>query len=858
MKRGDWIATAILAGLLGFALTRGPGRAVPRPPRGTAVAKNAPRLGPFAIEPARITAVFGADAHAIPMDLALGVDGDLHPLSLSDVAVLPDGRVRGTFEVDLEREAITGAVTFHLEASKPATAVLAAELSLADPIAATAHALAIAVELEGGAPAFVSGVGEISDAARVSGRVAVREDDVHPLGVVSPQGPLDVRRHPTHGPDDEHGDGPMDLILSSPPARDAIADLRIAVAGTAGDLWGTLFAQGQIPTEPVHGVVTGTRRGSAHVFGLDASGAPSVRTSVDNEGRFALDVPRTVNKWYAAESLDRTSAPIVFEPGTPWDLRLDVSPGGELRVRIVDPDTQAPLTARLIVHGIDGTLDPSFGPDYRASGAGPIVDALRGEVATPLPAGRYRVSATKGIEYTVDAKTIELAGDRTVSLELHLRHVVPTPGVLGCDLHVHARPSFDTPVSVEDRVLSLAAAGVDFAVPSEHNVVGNYAPALESLELTREMSSVPGVEITTFIPYFGHFGLFPYPLDATVPPFRHTNPSAIFDAARRGDPNRILQVNHPRLSKEIGYFDAMGFDPHGRPPPRMRTDFDSIEVYNGYEMQSQERVDLVLRDYFGFLNQGRHITATGSSDSHSIQYQWAGYPRTMVDVGQAADGDLTGLNPLDVVANLKRGHAVVTSGPIVEVEARSGAKNEEIARPGDELVLRSDGASIAHIRVRAAPWVDVTSVEIVVDGAPSSRFDVPSQPTKIGNESGTLVEAAARMVRFERDLQLPLSRVSRDSQLSTTNPDSHSAGNNQGSPALSNGPKWQVADTRRHWFVVIVRGTRRIDDVLPFMPVAPMAITNPIWYQTSTIGADSSPSRAVGPGAKMSNGGRTH
>ena len=864
MKRGDWIATAILAGLLGFALTRGAGRATPRPPRGAAIAKNAPRLGPFAIEPARVTAIHAADGYAVPMDLGLVVDGDVHPVALDGVAPSSDGSVSGTFEVDLEREAIAGTVTFRLDASKPTSPVLVAELSLTDPLATAAHTLALAVELEGGAPAFVSGVGEISDAARVTGRVTVREDDAHPFGVVSAQGALDVRRHPTHGPDDEHGDGPMDLVLSSPPAREAAnADLRIALAGTMDDLWGTLFAQGQIPTERVHGVVTGTRGVRAHVFGLDASGAPSVRSVVDDQGRFALDVPRTVNKWYAAESLDRTSAPIVFEPGTAWDLRLDVSPGGELRVRIVDPDTRAPLTARLIVHGIDGTLDPSFGPDYRASGAGPIVDALRGEVATPLPAGRYRVSATKGIEYTVDAKTIELAGDRTASLELHLRHVVPTPGVLGCDLHVHARPSFDTPVSVEDRVLSLAAAGVDFAVPSEHNVVGNYAPALESLDLAREMSSVPGVEITTFNPHFGHFGLFPYPLDKTVPPFRHTNPSAIFDAARRGDPNRILQVNHPRLTKEIGYFDAMGFEPYGRPPPRMRTDFDSIEVYNGYEMQSQERVDLVLRDYFGLLNANdrrRHITATGSSDSHSIQYQWAGYPRTMVSIGKAADADLTALDPLDVVANLKRGHAVVTSGPIVEVEARSGAKNEEIAHPGDELVLRSDGASIAHIRVRAAPWIDVTSVEIVVDGSTSSRFDVASQPTKTGNESGTLDEAAARTVRFERDLQLPFSR---ESQLSTTNPDSHSASNNQGSPLHPNDPKWQVADTRRHWFMVIVRGTRRIDDVLPFMPVAPMAITNPIWYQTSTIGADSSVRSATpvrpgaGPGATTSGGGRT-
>jgi len=826
MRFVDWIAIAILTGLLGFALTHRPRRAPEAPVvhEATEVSDASHLVGrraTFAIESSRVTATFTPEGFKVPMDLELMVDGSVQPLSISDLAPLPDGSLGGSFQVDADGDASTGTIAFYLD---PTGDVLVAELAPSDPLFAAAHGLSLAVEFGGEVrPVFVSGVGEVSDAAHVSGRVAVLEDDEHPFGIVSALGPLEVRRHPTHGPDDEHGDGPMDLIVSSPPAHDGKADLRIAVSNTTANIWGALFSHAKMPVERVHGVVTGMRGPRAHVFGLDASGTPAVRAAVDDKGHFAIDVPRSVNKWYAAESLDRTSTPIVFEPGTAWDLRLDVSPGGELRVRVVDPDTHAPLTARLIVHGIDGTLDPSFGPDYRASGAGPIVDALRGEVVTPLPAGRYLVTATKGIEYSVDAKTIELAGDRTVSLELHPRHVVPTPGVLGCDLHVHARPSFDTPVSVEDRVLSLVAAGVDFAVPSEHNVVGNYAPALESLDLAHEMGSVPGVEITTFNPYFGHFGLFPYPLSAPVPPFRHTSAAAIFDAARRGDPNRILQVNHPRLSRDIGYFDAMGFDPHAaHPPSRMRTDFDSIEVYNGYEIQSQERVDVVLRDYFALLNQGRRITATGSSDSHSIQYQWAGYPRTLVNIGNAADGDLAALDPADVVANLKRGHAVVTSGPIVEVDANG-------AHPGDDLMLGPDGSVTAHVRVRAAPWVDVTSVEIVVNGVASARIDVPSQPTKVGEEPGTLEEAAARTVRFDRDIPLP------DWRLSTTNPDTRPTSFDSGTRDRNS----KTTDTRRHWFVVIVRGTRKVDDVFPFMPFAPMAITNPIWYQTSAIGADS-------------------
>src|SRR5262249_22742664 len=160
-------------------------------------------------------------------------------------------------------------------------------------------------------------------------------------------------------------------------------------------------------------------------------------------------------------------------------------------------------------------------------------------------------AATKGIEWSIDAKTIDVVSGHSLSVDLALRHVVPTPGVVGCDLHVHARPSFDSPVVAEDRVLSLVSSGIDFAVPTEHNLVGDYAPAITSPDVGREFAPVSGVEITTYAPRFGHFGLFPFPPSEKPPPYRGTNIGAIFKAAKRTDPNRVLQVNHPRLPKGI-------------------------------------------------------------------------------------------------------------------------------------------------------------------------------------------------------------------------------------------------------------------------------------------------------------------
>ena len=472
---------------------------------------------------------------------------------------------------------------------------------------------------------------------------------------------------------------------------------------------------------------------------------------------------------------------------------LDLSPGGELALRVIDVDTKAKVPARVWVHGIDGTLDPSFGPDFRASGAGPLVDTLSGELTTALPKGRYRVEATHGIEWTVDARTIEVTSGKRETLELSLRHVVPTPFLVGCDLHVHARPSFDTMVSVEDRVTTLVTAGVEFAVPTEHNIAGDYGPAVQALGLTRDFSSVTGVEVTTYGPRYGHFGVFPYPTDQKVPPFRQARAGQMFEAARKGDPSRVIQVNHPRLPKGIGYFNIAGFYAKtGVVPVRMRTDFDTIEVYNGYDIQNAAQVESVLKDWLSLLAHGRRYAATGSSDSHTVEYNWAGYPRTLVrqdDEKAGAPGHP--VDPKAIVASIKAGRSIVTSGPVLELTVDGG-------KPGDDVAVAADrDSAVAHVRVLSAPWLDVTSVEILVDGKTFHQKAIASRPTTVGAEAGTLAEAQARAVRYEADVTIPLAPGS-------------------------------------HFVVAVARGARKADDVLPFMPFSPMGFTNPVFLTRPT------------------------
>jgi hypothetical protein len=717
------------------------------------------------------------------LDLALVVDGDTRPLALDrdGLHVTPDG-LRASVPIAIEDATLEAALEIHTDAARDALLV---DL-IADPgVAVAGHTIALRAELSSeGQTVFVPGVGPIADRTTVTGGALLVDADPHPIGLLSPAGPVAIEAMLEElVPPGE----PMRVAATTPPGAPAdpkLASLCVVVAASSNVVWRTFAELAAVPTGEVHGHVAGTTD-RALVLGRDAQGIPQVRAHADDGGNFDLVAPISVVEWYAAIDPGRSSSLAYFVPGTPRDLVLDVSPGGDLHVVMVDGDGGKPLTARLLVHGIDGTVDPNFGPDFRASGAGPVIDALRGQVMTPLPSGRYRVAATKGIEWSVDAKIIDIAPGRVTEVELAPRHVVPTPGVLGCDLHVHARPSFDAPVTPEDRVLSLAAAGIDFAVPTEHNIVGDYSSAIETMNLHGEFLSVPGVEVTTYGKGFGHFGVFPYPPAQPVPPFKHTSMNAIFRVVRAGDPARYFQLNHPRLPNGIGYFANIGFDPRApRTRVHNRIDFDGIEVFNGYDSERPERVDQVLRDYWALLDFGWRYTATGSSDSHRIQFHWAGYPRTMVTVDPDPTDDPRPVDPLAVVANIKKGHATVTIGPVIEFELAGG-------HPGDE-VLTADDPIAGHVRVRAAPWIDVTRVEVVTGGRIVQSYDLPSRPTQIGPEPGTLEEAQARTVRFDQDIEV-------------------SVGPNNG------------------WVQIIARGERRMDDVLPFMPVPPMGFTNPVY-----------------------------
>jgi hypothetical protein len=475
------------------------------------------------------------------------------------------------------------------------------------------------------------------------------------------------------------------------------------------------------------------------------------------------------------------------------DADLFMPSASLLSVWVVDDDSGAPVPARVLVQpaGAAGPSDasglgvvPLLGRYDHADGAGSSVYTLTGTASVLVPPGRWRVRASRGLEYTLPESIVAVEPGASAGVLLHVARAVETPGAVACDLHLHSVRSEDSNVPLEGRVISLVAEGVEVAVATDHDAITDYAPTIERLGARALLATIVGDEITTSEPNFGHFNLFPVP---TLEPGEvaepigswHRSPAELFAAARAAEPGEeILQVNHPRMEPHIGYFGAFAFDPlTGGAAPGFSTDFDTIEVFNGLELAHLDKVEANLRDWYALLDLGLRKTATGNSDSHWLALHEVGYPRTYVFMdGVDGPGEV---KVDDFVRALKEGRALVTNGPYLQASV-GGAFPGGTARAGPDHEVRLE------IEVHAAPWIDVSSLEVVVNGTVAWRANV------------TLTDGWV-----SRKVDVPIARDS--------------------------------------WVVVLVRGKKPLDGVLPVKGVLPFAFQNPVWVDADGDGKWTAP-----------------
>jgi hypothetical protein len=515
----------------------------------------------------------------------------------------------------------------------------------------------------------------------------------------------------------------------------------------------------------------------AHIELRSPTGALLVDTQADKGGRFELELARGRYQLVLQAPGGRDVKEIEVRHGERSEIRLLAPRAGSLRVSVRSEKGQG-IPARVTLQGRKGTPTPNLGKEQKASGIGNVAFTHDGELTVEVPPGSYTVRVTRGPEYTVYSKEVDITAEKGQTIQAQLARVVETKGWISADLHVHAAPSFDSSVSLEDRVTALAAEGVEVAVATDHNHVTDYGPALAERSLTSELYGIVGVEITTV--GWGHFNCYPYPKDARPPQSAGVVAWEIFEDARAIAPRSVIQVNHPRMDG-IGYFKRLHLEDLSAPhwEEGFSFDFDTLEVVNGFELDEPESIEKNLKDWFSLLDLGYVYTAVGNSDSHSLVFQWPGYPRTYV---QVSDDSPTKVTADEVASSLLKGRAQISNGIFanVRVAGRGG--------PGD-LVQAESGKVLLEVSARAAPWVDVSRAEVWLNGT------LVGKQKLIGNSAAHTIQG------FRQNLDV----------------------------------------TMDSWLVVVVRGDRRLGETYPEARGTPFVIVNPVFIDADGDGAYRAP-----------------
>jgi hypothetical protein len=453
----------------------------------------------------------------------------------------------------------------------------------------------------------------------------------------------------------------------------------------------------------------------------------------------------------------RPKDPVNFQPIESHEVleivtRFEFAPRkGSVTVRVLDGDGR-PRHARVGVLDMDGArvhigdknhrkVDPSKRDNKRNS-----FFVIDGVGRARLPAGQYRLIISGGIRDAAVERVI--AVDTPVSLDVVLPRLISTPDEVTADLHVHTAWSSDAFVADGPRFQSLAAADVDVAVITDHNRARDPRTALEILGLADSVEIVVGTErqIGPTKNGFGHANVFPLAARYRLPQSEATNLGEAvaewrtLEAAPHFDGDTLLQLNHPRgiqffpnkkhIKGAHAVFRDLKLDttkPLGQqedpslmaPDPSTGMtllDVDAIEIMNRFSVTAwlQTRTD-----WFGFMDQGWFPTGTGNSDSHAIEVERVGFPVNLVRMptNEPFDQDT-------FVHAIRAGNVRVSSGPLVELRVRPEAADSKMVGSGERI----DGpvaAVVIEVLVRAAPWVPVPEVRLVVNGKVVDRVRVP-------------------------------------------------------------------------------------------------------------------------------------
>jgi hypothetical protein len=376
---------------------------------------------------------------------------------------------------------------------------------------------------------------------------------------------------------------------------------------------------------------------------------------------------------------------------------------GKVEIEVRDADSRQRLPSRITVINEEDSLQTvgAVSNNHLAVRPGTIYTA-DGRASFGLPAGRYRIYAGRGFEYSLDQAELTVAGGKTARLALSIRREVPTAGYVACDTHVHTLThSGHGDATVEERMITLAGEGIELPIATDHNRQVDHEPFARQMQVRQHFTPVVGNEVTTGV---GHFNIFQAPANGTPPDHRGRDWPSVFAAIGVARPAVVI-LNHARDLHS-------GVRPFG---PKLRNTAaganlegwalkaNAMEVINSGAIQTDALQ--LSRDWMTQLNHGQTIAPVGASDSHDVARHFVGQGRTYI---RADDRDAAAINTSEAAENFFRGRVMVSYGLLAELVVDGAYRSGDLARVGEQVR--------AAVRVLGPHWVQATRVQLYQNG----------------------------------------------------------------------------------------------------------------------------------------------
>ncbi len=501
--------------------------------------------------------------------------------------------------------------------------------------------------------------------------------------------------------------------------------------------------------------VTGTDKKPVSTASVDFRLEEStVRAYPDEDGKIEIQLP--IGSWkVSCVDIGRKTQELLLEikDGQTVEKSISMNEQSGIRFSVKKEDgSTTPCKVQFI--GLEGTPNPKLGPGDRAHGCKDQYHSEKGEFSVALDPGKYKLIITRGIEHDHVEKTVSVPKGEYLAFETTLTRSVKTPGWVSTDFHNHSTPSGDNVCGTADRLINLAAEHIEFAPTTEHNRIMDWTPFIESLGLKKEISTIPGMELTGSGAHLNAFPLTPkhYHQDNGAPQWvKDPRINALNLRNHPGHhPSGWVHINHPDMIENFVDRNRDGKADGGYQGILSLVDAIETENYRPATILTQapfritrrasrEQVTIVREFvWLQMLNHGMKTWGIAVSDAHAVHGNgvggWRTYVRSSTDEPEKIDWE-------EISRRSKAGQMILSSGPYLEVETSDGIQAGGLARANGTIGLK--------VRVQCSSWIDVDRIQVLVNGRQekSLNFTRKSHPQFFSDG----------VVKFDRTIPLSLS-----------------------------------------------------------------------------------------------------